>query len=253
MNGIHTQAPERTCGPSSTIGTHAMLVFGTGVDCYFSNLPKFSAPHNFQVILSIELDERGKRALGADRRTGYDGLHTFVPDAFAMSELDPRRERPRETLRGTLFRGHVHRGGEAVVGDVAAEIRQVVYFEELGQGARRAHERLTHLCFGRPGRLYLAHRICRRPSFDQVVAIRLIPGTVTDMLGEHDPDRTTDVDQLGFGAAQSIILGQREFTGQRLRAGEIAVAAFRSTEDGLGFLAELAVQRQIYLEVADLG
>ncbi|MEV6279879.1 hypothetical protein [Nocardia sp. NPDC051832] len=252
MNGIHTQAPERTCGPASTIGTHAMLVFGTGIDCYFSNLPKFSAPHNFQVILAVELDERGKRALGADRRTGYDGLHTFVPGEFAMTELDPRRDSPRKELRGTLFRGHVHRGGEPVLGDVVARVTRVVYFEELGHGARRAHERLTHLCFGRAGRLYLAHRICRRPSFDQIVAVELVPGTVTDMLGD-DPDRVDDVSELGFEQAQSIILGQREFTGQRLRAGEIAVAAFRATDAEPGFLAELAVRRQLYLEVADLG
>ncbi|GAB2658022.1 hypothetical protein [Nocardia goodfellowii] len=251
MNGIHTQAPERTCGPASTIGTHAMLVFGTGADCYLSNLPKFTAPHNFQVMLAVELDERGTRALEADQRTGFAGPHTFVPDEFALTELDPRRAQPRKELRGSLFRGHVHRGGQVLVGEVVADIRQVVHFDEFAPIARRGHERLTHLCFGRPDRLYVAHRICRRPSFDQIVAARLVPGSVTDLLG--DPATTDDAHELGFETAQPIILGQRQFTGQRLRAGEIAVAAFGSSAEQPGFLAELAVERQIYLEVADLG
>ncbi|MEU8896170.1 hypothetical protein [Nocardia sp. NPDC048505] len=251
MNGIHTQQiPERTCGPASRTGTHAMLVFGTGVDCYLSNLATFAAPHNYQVVLAVELDERGRRALGADRRTRAEALHTFVPEEFAMTELDPRRERSRQTLRGTLFRGHVHRGGTELATGVVAEIRRVVYFDELGAGTRRGQERLTHLCFGVADRLYLAHRIGRRPSFDQIVAVGLLPGTVTDLLG--DPVGT-DAHELGFEQAQAIILGQRQFTGQRLRAGEIAVAAFRGAGEEPGFLAELAVRRQVYLEVADLG
>ncbi|MEV0248543.1 hypothetical protein AB0H76_18230 [Nocardia sp. NPDC050712] len=251
MNGIHTQAPERMCGPASTTGTHAMLLFGTGTDCYLSNLPKFAAPHHFQVLLAVELDDRARDALAADRATGYDGLHTFVPGEFAMTELDPRRGQVRETLPGTLFRGHVRRGGTPVAADVVAGIRRVIYFDDLDPGTRRGHELLTHLCFGEPGRLYLAHRICRKPSFDQIVAVELVPGTVTDLLGEDEAPRA--VEAIGFGQAQAIILGQREFTGRRLRAGEIAVAAFPAAAAEPGFLAELAVRRQVYLEVADLG
>ncbi|MEV0032197.1 hypothetical protein [Nocardia sp. NPDC050793] len=251
MFGIHTHAYERSSAVPGTTGTHAMLVFGTGVDCYLSHMPTFEAPHNYQALLAVELDEHGRRALGADLRIGYEGFHTFEPDFFPLAELDPQGERPRIELRGTLFRGHLERGGPIIARDVVATVRRVVYFAELQPYV--GEELLTHLCFGRPGRLYLAHRIARRPSFDQIVAVRLIPGTVTDMLGRRLPD---DVRELGFDTAQPIILGQREFHGQRLRTGEIAVAAFRATPSiggSQGFLSELAVERQIYLEVADLG
>ncbi|MFC9894749.1 hypothetical protein ACFVMC_13755 [Nocardia sp. NPDC127579] len=244
MNGIHTPTPERAGGPAETTSSHAMLVFGTGVDCYLSNLARFSPPHNAQAVLAVELDDRGRRALGADRRRGYDGLHTFVPEEFAPAEL---ADGSRKSLRGTLFRGHVRRASSAPVAEVAADIRQVVYFHELAP--RRAPTALTHLVFGAPGRLYVAHRIGARPSFDQIVAARLVPGTVTDLLGVPDPARAQAADS-GFERAQEIILGRRDFAGQRLRAGERAVAAFGSDDDG--YLAELEVLRQIYLEVADL-
>ncbi|TQM33157.1 hypothetical protein [Nocardia bhagyanarayanae] len=251
MFGIHTHAIERSSATVEATGTHAMLVFGTGVDCYLSYLPTFEARHNFQVLLAVELDEHGRRALGADRRIGYEGFHTFEPEFFPLTELNPHGDRPRTELRGTLYRGHLERGGPIVARDVVATVHNVVYFAELQPYG--GDELLTHLCFGRPGRLYLAHRIARRPSFDQIVAVRLIPGTVTDMLGRRLSD---DVHERGFDTAQPIILGQREFHGQRLRTGEIAVAAFRATPSAggaQGFLAELAVERQIYLEVADLG
>ncbi|WP_063046625.1 hypothetical protein [Nocardia pseudovaccinii] len=48
-----------------------------GTDCYFSHRPRFFSPFDFQVLIEIELDERGIRALGADRRTGFRGGHAF--------------------------------------------------------------------------------------------------------------------------------------------------------------------------------
>jgi hypothetical protein len=230
-----------------------MVVFGTGTDCYLSYRPMFLSPHNVQVLLDVELDERGSRALGADRRRGFDGIHCFDPEELAVAELDPRRKRPRKAFRGTLIRGHRERGGVPIAKNVLATVRTVVSFARLDPHLHRGGELFTHLCFGRAGRMYLAHRIGRRPSFDQIVVVRLIPGTVTDLLGAPVP---VDVRDLEFESARPIILVQREFAGQRLRTGEIAVAAFLATASGGGadgFLAEIAIERQIYLEVADLA
>ncbi|WP_328402424.1 hypothetical protein [Nocardia sp. NBC_00403] len=255
MNGTHTRTLRFTDEHDTTTvaGTNGMVVFGTGIDCYFSHRPMFVSPYDIQVVLDVELDERGRRALGADRRIGFGGVHCFDTEEFAVAELDPRREQPRTTFRGTLIRGHRERGGVPIAKDVLAQVRMVVSFAQLDPHPHRGGELLTHLCFGRAGRLYLAHRIGRRPSFDQIVVARLIPGTVTDMLGVPLP---VDVRDLEFENAQPIMLGQREFTGQRLRTGEVAVAAFHATasaEGADGFLAEVAVEREIYLEVADLA
>ncbi|MEU7218568.1 hypothetical protein [Nocardia iowensis] len=255
MSAIHIRAPRHHHRPGMAAGAgmHGMVVFGTGLDCYLSYRPMFQEPYNFQVLLAVEFDERGSRALGADRRVGYTGIHTFDPEDFPIAELDPASEHRRGSFRGTLIRGRHERGGIAIANDVVATVRRVVYFAELGADRERGRGLLTHLCFGRPDRMYLAHRITLRPSFDQIVGARLIPGTVTDMLGEPVPDH---VPSQRFEQAQPIILGQREFTGTRLRAGELAVAAFPPTAsagDAQGFLAEIVVERQIYLEVADLA
>ncbi|MFI9504112.1 hypothetical protein [Nocardia sp. NPDC052566] len=252
MYGVDIHRRRRACATETgvAVGTHGMTVFGTGIDCYLSHRASFQAPDNFQILLSIELDERGQRALGTDRRIGYDGVHTFEPVGFPLAELDPRGDRPRTEFDGTLVRGRPERGGIPIARDVRATVRSVVYFAELDPV--RPGEVLTHLCFGRPGRLYLAHRIARRPSFDQIVSARLIPGTVADLAGIPLRD---DAARLGFPHAQPIILGQREFSGNRLRVGEIAVAAFNATapfSGEEGFLVEVAIDRQIYLEVADL-
>lgn len=250
MNGTHTTAPGCTAGRADTAETHGMVVFGTGVDCYLSHRAMFLPPYNFQVLLRVEPDARGKRAIGADRRAGFTGLHSFAPEDFALTELNPRTIRPRTTFCGNLIRGRPH-DGIPIAKDIRMTVRTVVHFAELDPN-NRGDELLTHLCFGRAGGLYLAHRIARRPSFDQIVAVDLLPGTVTDMAGRPLPDT---IARPGFDHAKPIILGRRQFTGNRLRTGEQVVAAFHATAaagGGHGFLAELAVRRQIYLEVADL-
>lgn len=258
MSGMFTRTARYTAryaGPyrsAPTVGTHGMVVFGTGTDCYFSHRPMFFSPFDFQVLLDIGLDERGSRALGADRRTGFRGGHAFEPADLALTDLDPRADHPRTTFRGNLIRGHLERGGIVIARDVVATVRNIVSFTHLDPHPLRSAELLTHLCFGREGKMYVAHRIRRRPSFDQIISARLIPGTVTDLLGAP---LSVDVTELVFDQAQPIILGQRDFAGQRLRVGEIAVAAFHATDTAggqEGFLVDIAVERQLYLEVADL-
>ncbi|WP_141717473.1 hypothetical protein [Nocardia altamirensis] len=250
MSAIHIRAPgHHRSAMAASAGTRGMVVFGTGLDCYLSYRPSFDAPHNFQVLLAVDFDERGGRALGADRRVGFTEVHTFEPEEFPIAELDPAGAHPRTSFRGTLIRGRRERGGIPVANDVVATVRRVVYFAELAADRDHRNAMLTHLCFGRSDRMYLAHHISSKPSFEQIVAARLIPGTVTDMLGEPLPDGAAPTE---FQHAQPIILGPREFTGIRLRAGELAVAAFPSTPAAAGFLADIGIERQIYLEVADL-
>ncbi|MET8873606.1 hypothetical protein [Nocardia sp. NPDC004604] len=255
MSGMFTKTAVHAgpCRSAPTVGTHGMVVFGTGTDCYLSHRPMIFAPYDFQVLLDVELDERGRRALGADRRAGFVGCHAFAPAGLSLADLGPDAQHPRTEFRGNLIRGHLDRRGTVIARDVDVTVRNVVSFAQLDPHPLRTAELLTHLCFGRSGKMYLAHRIVRRPSFDQIVAVRLIPGTVTDLLGLPLPD---DVSELEFERAQPIILGQRDFTGQRLRVGEVAVAAFHRTASvggERGFLVEIAVERQIYLEVADLA
>ncbi|MFD0360791.1 hypothetical protein ACFQZZ_04935 [Nocardia sp. GCM10030253] len=250
MSDTHTHdaAPDAM----ATLGTHGMLVFGTGDDVYFSHLPMFMAPHNAQVLLDVELDERGAAALHADRQAGVAGIHTFDPMEFPLAELDPRTGPVRTTIRGTLVRGHFERGGTPIADEVLATIRMVLYFADLDPNEQHGGEPLTYLCFGRPGRLYLAHAINGRPSFDHIVAARLVPGSATNMAGKPLPD---DLSQRGFEHAQPVELGQREFTGARLAVGETVHGSFFATASlggAHGFAVAVEVTEEIYLEVDEL-
>lgn len=92
-------------GNDDTTGVHGMLLFGED-DLYLSHLPMFMTPHNFQVLLEAGFDDAVREVLGAG------GLHTFEPEVFAITELDPGGDGPaRAAIEGTIFRGHFERGG----------------------------------------------------------------------------------------------------------------------------------------------
>ncbi|BAW05909.1 hypothetical protein [Nocardia seriolae] len=116
----------------NTIGTHGMLVFGTQSTTYFSHLPMFMSPHNFQVLLEVDLDDESHTALAVDRHAGFHGIHTFDPEVFPITELDPSGGGPKLTsIRGSLVHGHFERGGRTMVKDAVATVRNVVWFGEL--------------------------------------------------------------------------------------------------------------------------
>ena len=162
MSEQHTHAGGHS--EDSSTGVHGMLLFGEEV-LYLSHLPMFASPHNFQVLLEVGLDDAAREAFLSDRHVAGDGIHTFVPQPFPIAELAPRADGPaRTSIEGTIFRGHFERGGEPIAEGVVTEVHRVVHFSELDVGAKRTEDReLTYLCFGRAGRLHLAHEVTARP------------------------------------------------------------------------------------------
>ena len=235
----------------STMGMHGMLLFGTET-LYLSHLPMFMHPHNFQVILEVALDDAAAAAVRADREAGAD-LHTFTPDEFPITELDPAGGGPARTvLEGTVWRGHFERGGERLTA-ATARVRQVVHFQEFDVGATHQPDRdLGYLCFGLPGQLHLAHEITGKPDFDQVLTVALVPGTLTDQAGNPAGEETD-----GFTLAAPVgFRDRKDVPADRLTLGETATGFFFQSvgPNGChGFLADLTVGRDWYLELRDLG
>lgn len=235
-------------GNDDTTGVHGMLLFGED-DLYLSHLPMFMTPHNFQVLLEAGFDDAVREVLGAG------GLHTFEPEVFAITELDPGGDGPARTaIEGTIFRGHFERGGTPIAEGVTAEVRRVVYFAEFDKQARHeADQALTYLCFGRAGQLHLAHRITASPDFDQVLQARLVPGSLTDPAGRP---------VAGLGEQELELAAPVEFRGRgdtpedRLVPGETAEGFFFASVGPTrshGFAARLTVGGEVYLELAELG
>jgi hypothetical protein len=112
---------------------------------------------------------------------------------------------------------------------------------------------LEYVCFGRGDQAYLVHLIPAWPSFDQVLTVRLVPGTVRTLVGHPLDD---DVAAIRFGPAQRAEVGRDEGAERRLIAGEVATVAFpltRSPSFSRGFTVQVEVERELYLEISELS
>jgi hypothetical protein len=230
-----------------------MLLFGDE-PVYLSHLPMFQAPHNFQALLEVELSADALAAYRADRHVApADEYYTFEPETFDITELNNGK---RAAFNGEIFRGHFEREGRSIVSDVTATVATVVHFAELDVAATADADgsTLRYLCFGRPGRLYLAHEISTRPGFDQVLTARPRPGTVTDSAGRAQPD---DVTQLAFPRAVRMEVDSRSDDPAAVPSpGDEIDGHFTQSTSAAGFHGfhvGVDVGRQLYLEVAELG
>lgn len=108
---------------------------------------------------------------------------------------------------------------------------------------------LGYLCFGHGDRVYLVHQVQAWPSFDQVLTVRLIPGTMCTLVGHPLGD---DVAAIRFGQAQRAETGRDDTAHRRLAVGEVATITFpqtRSSSFSRGFTVQVEVERELYLEI----
>ena len=241
-------------GGCDTMGCHGMLVFGED-PVYLSHLPMYACPHNFQVLLEAGLDTPSLDALRADRARNGDGMYTFKPGRFPIAELEPHDGVPaRTSLEGTLVRGHFERGGTPIASGVRIGIRNVVWFRLLDvNAAPEPGQAMEYLYFGRGEQVYLVHELRARPSFDQVLAVRLVPGSVFTQVGHPLDD---DVAAIQFDQAQPVRIGQDDAAEHRLAAGAVVTANFpltRSPSSSRGFNVSVEVERELYLEINELA
>jgi hypothetical protein len=241
-------------GGHDTMGVHGMLLFGEE-PLYLSHLPMFDSPHNFQVILQVGFDDAVSELLRADREADGDGMHTFEPVEFHITELAPNGDHPaRSSIEGTIYHGHFERGGQPIARSVVAEVENVVYFNELDVDAGHTADRdLTYLCFGPAGGFHLAHQITASPDFDQVLAAQLVPGTVTDPAGRPVTEDLT----WGFEKAVPVLFRGRSDTPEdRLAPNEAAKGFFFTTvgpTGSHGFGVQILTGRELYVEMRELG
>ena len=239
-----------------TTGTHGMLLFGDDT-LYLSHLPMFTSPHNFQVLLEVSFDEAVRDVLTSDRQDGGGGMYTFVPLPFPITELSPEagsQRAARTSFEGTMFRGHFEQGGEPISEGVMAQVERVAHFAVLDVDAeRRQDQELTYLCFGDAGQHYLAHDIGARPSFDQVLRVRLVPGTGTDQSGrplsEEVATRSFDV------TAPVLFTGRVDSPQSRLGRQEVAKGFFFQSVGPAGvhgFFVQIETESELYLQIDEL-
>ncbi len=139
---------------------HGMIVVGKQ-KVYLSHLPMFHSPHDYQVILEVELDQKG-----LSEYKKIQGLVTLVPEPFILPDMV---KTPR-LFKAEIFQGHFERGGVKKV-NVVVSIRKVILSQKLNSAGSFPTIQ-EGFVFGEGEDQYLAHLIHGRPDFDQILSLQ---------------------------------------------------------------------------------
>ena len=223
-------------------GTHNMMLVGEKA-VYLSHLPMFMAPHQFQVILEAAFEKGGKPVsasyLGDRAQHPKVKMYTVEPaEVFVLTRMWAAEGRRRTEFGGTVFRGHLERGGEQISGLVATnvKVKRVIYARELPTAKR--DEKLTYIVFGDGKELFAAHQLSQAPDFDQIVSIEVEGHTLTPA-------------ELARGVTVMII-GRDNLAASRIKEGETTTGQGQVTGASQLFDIRVRAKRELYFEEGEL-
>jgi hypothetical protein len=228
--------------------THNMLVVGEKA-VYLSHLPMFqeagqpSMPHRYQVILAVTFTGQGndpQRAYADDRQAhSTTKIYTLTPEKFGLPALvstEPQHA-PLRSFHGTIFRGHLEKGGHPILEDVVVHVQQVVHFQEFDPHAQKPAQ-LEYFFFGKGQELFLAHEITKAPDFDQILSVKVPDHTFTDV-------------ELSQGV-HVIFPGTTNSAGTRLKMLQQIVGEIPAHNGSVGKKLHVEVGAELYFEEGEL-
>ena len=162
----------------ATYGSHGMALFGGQEGLYASHLPMFHAPHDYQVILQVHIDDKATDAALRKTLDGKDALWTIDPEKFELSALAPEAKAPRKQFTADLVQGHFERGGNTRYKAATVVIDKVLVFRQLDDKARDA-SLSRYMQIGSGAQRFLVKEIDTRPDFDHIVSYHAAPGAPT--------------------------------------------------------------------------
>ena len=144
---------------------HGMLLFGQS-KIYLSHLPMFHPPHDYQVIIEVELSAPAKEAYLSSFKNSDEKIYTLVPEVFIL----PAMIKNPKSFKAQLYKGHFERGGKVIAEEVAVNIKQVIYFKKFNPQDIKP-ENGNYILFGNEKEQFLAHLITTKPDFDQILKV----------------------------------------------------------------------------------
>ena len=223
---------------------HNMLVVGQ-TQIFLSHLPMFMVPHNLQLILEATFQTDGSDAgdiYFQDRKTHpKTKIYTLEPEVFEVETLfaPPSGQPARREFEGTVFRGHLERGGHAIdaLTGIQVNVANVVYSQVFGPGLdKSAH--LEYILFGEGPEFFLAHVIAAPPDFDQVLSVTI----------ENPPTP----DELARGVRVSLP-DRSDTAAQRIREGEKFQARGHAAGSHQFLSLNIQAGLEYYLEEGELA
>lgn len=146
--------------------THGMAVVGAK-KVYLSHLPMFHSPHDYQVILEVELDL-------ASQKTYVDSLVQFKETVYTVAPetgILPEMAQAGKTFRVDLFRGHFERGGTLIAEGATVKVVKVLYFKKFLPNESKSNDD-DYLLFGNSKEQFAAHLIVAKPDFDRLLSVK---------------------------------------------------------------------------------
>jgi hypothetical protein len=146
---------------------HGMLLFGTE-KIYASHLPMFHPPHDYQIILEVELDKNAKaNYLKSRKEHPAETVYTIEPEKFSI----PKFMQSTYPIKVNLFRGHFERGGQKILDSITIAVSQTIYYKHFDQYAEHK-KTMTYILFGNKKEQFVAHEISGPADFDQIIQVK---------------------------------------------------------------------------------
>lgn len=208
--------------------THGMMFFGgeAARSVYASHLPMFHTPHDYQVLLELEIPDSVRTAYEQSLTvTPKETIYTLVPEVFVLPKMIAK---PRP-FTAQLYCGHFERGGKPIAGTFTVSIRRVLHFKKFDTSAKRL-KTSEYLVFGSPKAQYAAHMISAKPDFDHIVRL------------ENAPLNTSELNQ-----ANTITVFSLNRANTPLQMGRVQAKNMRT-----GKLTTMQIGASLYLEFDDL-
>ncbi|UOQ51049.1 hypothetical protein [Hymenobacter cellulosivorans] len=214
----HSPAP----GPADRSSTHGMLIFGQQ-QVFASHLPMFHTPHDYQVVLELELGDSAQAAYRASQQQfPQQTVYTLEPEQFVLPQMV---QQPRP-FRATLYRGHFERGGTPIARQITVRIRQVLYFQRLTPSATPEP---ALLLVGQEPEQFVIHRIAGQPDFDQVVQLAATRAAVKGQPEALVQILFTQAAKVPLQAGQQLLA--RPATGGELRPLQVSYSLYLEHDD----------------------
>ncbi len=144
-----------------------MLIFGKE-KIYASHLPLFRSPHNYQIILELELDKTSKQKFVADQKQNLDvATYSLEPEKFVLPEMlvNPK------PFKINLYRGHFERGGTQILKGITVTVKQIIFNEKFAPEKARLTVN-NFILFGSVNEKFIAHQITAKPDFEQIIQVK---------------------------------------------------------------------------------
>jgi len=153
------------------MGIHSMVLVTKGSSIYASNLPRYTKPHNVQLLYKI--DNKDLAVLQTIRDSQFI---TIKPKPFNLQRLI---RGDKMVIQADLYAGHFNRGGMLVYENISLSFSKQLYvrsFDDIKPSSNK--QEYDVISISQNYKIYI-HRIQQAPSFDHILGVDLVAGCLS--------------------------------------------------------------------------